>query len=68
MSTKKPSRPAEVDTVESVRQGLIDLRGTSFKHWPDAINATVLLSHAIALLGYLAELEKFVDNPEPPGV
>lgn len=52
------TRPPEIDSTESIRQGLIDLRNECFKQWPEAIPETVLLSHAISLLWYLMELEK----------
>ncbi len=39
--------------IEDLRQALIQLRNDSFKHWPDSISATVVLSHAIAILHYM---------------
>jgi hypothetical protein len=59
-----PQRPIEIDSTESVRQGLIELRDVCFEQWPEAIPETVLLSHAIALLHYLIELEKELELKE----
>jgi hypothetical protein len=59
-----PQRPNEIDSTDKVREELIKLRDSYFKHWPEAIAATVLLSHAIALLAYLMKLEEAIESKE----
>lgn len=58
------SKPFQVEGVdyspegiERLRQDLTQWRGETFKQWPEAIDATVKLTHVIALLAYLVELE-----------
>jgi len=41
--------------IEELRQDIIAMRDSQFAHWPEGINATVVLTHATALLAYLAE-------------
>lgn len=42
--------------IESVRTELAALRESTFAQWPEAIPATLVLTHAIAQLAYLKEL------------
>lgn len=42
--------------IESVRTELAALRDSTFAQWPEAIPATLVLTHAIAQLAYLKEL------------
>jgi len=42
--------------INALREDLIQMRDEQFHHWPEGINATLVLSHTLALLAYLAEL------------
>jgi hypothetical protein len=42
--------------IEALRADVIKLRDSQYAHWPESIEATLVLSHAIALLAYLREL------------
>jgi hypothetical protein len=42
--------------IETIRVALGELRDTTFAHWPEAIPATLALTHAIAQLAYLKEI------------
>lgn len=61
VKTKRP--PVKCDGVdyspegiEALREELIAMRGRAFGNWPEGIEDTVVLSHAIALLAYLKEV------------
>lgn len=45
------------DGVENLRQELIRFRDNSMEQWPEAIPFTVAMTHTIALLAYLKEVE-----------
>lgn len=58
------------DGIEELRLELIEWRGKVMTRWsfdPEAIDETAKLTHVIALLAYLAELEKPIE-PLPPEV
>ena len=42
--------------IATLRQAVIELRDHQFAHWPESIEATLVLSHAVALLAYLQDL------------
>lgn len=42
--------------IEGVREALISMRADAMKQWPAGIEATLIMSHAIAQLAYLKEL------------
>jgi hypothetical protein len=44
--------------IRTLREDVIKLRDSQFQHWPEGIEATLVLSHAIALLAYLAEQQE----------
>jgi protein subunit release factor B len=46
------------DGVAGVRSALVEMRGATFAHWPEAVDHTVVLTHAIALLSYTIELQR----------
>jgi len=56
------SRPTEVDSPTVVRDGLIDIRNQALVM--GNFSLAVLLSHAIAWLAYLIELEEKGTNSE----
>lgn len=46
------------DGIENLRQDLIRFRDNSMEQWPEAIPFTVAMTHTIALLTYLKEVEE----------
>ena len=50
------------DGIEVVRRELGELRGGAFKAWPEGIDATLILSHAIALLADYKEMREAEDR------
>ena len=61
---KKPNKPSETawTDVEDNRNWLINLRDAALKE--NNFDIAVALSHTIAWLHYLMELEKYVDEME----
>ena len=51
-----------IEGIESVRKELVGMRDNSMKQWPEAIPVTVLLSHVIALLAYLIDVKKRLEE------
>lgn len=52
------NRPTEVDEPKVVRQGLIEKRNKALSRRHFDADLVVLLSHAIAWLGYLVEVDE----------
>ena len=51
--------------IADLRAALVEMRGATFSHWPEAIDHTVVLTHAIAILSYTIELQRQVlEEPE----
>ena len=48
--------------IEALRDALIELRGGAFKAWPEGIDATLVLSHAIAVLADYKEMREEEDH------
>lgn len=46
-----------VEGIESIRSALGEYRQRAMKNWPEEIEMTLVLTHAIALLAYLKDLE-----------
>lgn len=44
--------------IRELREDVIRLRDSQFQHWPEGIDATLVLTHTVALLAYLAELQE----------
>lgn len=63
---ERPKPPSETDSVESIRQSMIDRRNKLMKEWPEGIEDTVLFSHVIAWLYYCKELHEYVSEMEKP--
>lgn len=59
---KKPNRPYEEDTIHDVRNATITLRDLSLNTM--MFNDAILLTHVIAWLFYLIELEQYINNLE----
>lgn len=55
MPTEAEAAASGIDTVNSVRQALINLRSEAMNDWPDRIGETLVLSHALWWLSHLEQ-------------
>lgn len=53
--TEAEAAASGIDTVESIRAALVNLRTEAMKDWPDRIGETLVLSHALWWLSHLEQ-------------
>jgi hypothetical protein len=66
MTDNKPIQVEGIDYtpegIESVREALVEYRSRAMANWPEGIEMTLVLSHAIAQLAYLKEYLSIFDK------